>query len=75
MEKGSMKGQKFLIRKRHRNFREASGEKERNTRNMPNGLKISGGTLNTNRNKNCENYTIKDQEDIKENAKLESTWF
>ena len=38
-------------KKRHRNFGEVSRERKKNTRKMPNGLKISRGTLNTNRNK------------------------
>ena len=46
-----MKRQKFLIRKRHRNLGGVSREKEKNTGKMPNGLKISRGTLNTKRNK------------------------
>ena len=46
-----MKRQKFLIRKRHRNFELVSGEKEKKTRKMQNGLKISRGTLNTKGNK------------------------
>ena len=46
-----MKREKFLIRKRHRNFGEVSGEKKNNTGKMPNGLKISRGTLNTKRSK------------------------
>ena len=41
---------KFLTRKRHKNFGRVSGEKE-NTRKMSNNLKISRGTLNTKRNK------------------------
>ena len=36
--------------KRHRNFWGVSGDKEKNTRRMPNGLKFSRGTLNTKRN-------------------------
>ena len=46
-----MKRQKFLIGKRHRNFGGVSGEKEKNTGEMPIDLKISRGTLNTKRNK------------------------
>ena len=41
---------------------------------MPNGCKISRETLNTERRRS-RNYTRKDYEDIKENAKLESAWF
>ena len=36
-----MKQQNFMIRKRHMNFGRVSGEKEKNTGKMPNGLKIS----------------------------------
>ena len=46
-----MKRQKFLIRKKHRKFRGVSGEKKKNTRKMPNGLKTSRGTLNREKNK------------------------
>ena len=46
-----MKRQKFLIRKKHRNFGLVSGEKEKKTRKMQNGLKNSRGTLFTKRNK------------------------
>ena len=46
-----MKRKKFLIRKRHMNFGRVSGEKEKNARKIPNGLKISRGNLNTIRNK------------------------
>ena len=42
---------KFLTRKRHKNFGGVSGEKEKNTGKMSNGLQISGGALNTKRNK------------------------
>ena len=46
-----MERQKFLIRKRHKNFGGISGEKEKNAGKMPNDLKISRGTLNTKMNK------------------------
>ena len=42
---------KFLIRKRNINFGGVSGEKEKNTGKMRNGLIISRGTLNTKRNR------------------------
>ena len=51
MHKGTMKRKKFLIRKRQKNFREVSGEKEKKTGKIPNGLKISRGTLNTKKHK------------------------
>ena len=51
MEEGAIKGQKFLIRKGHRNFERVSVENEKNTRKMPNGLETLGGTLNKKRNK------------------------
>ena len=38
-----MKQQKLLMRKRYKNFWGVSGEKEKNTGNMRNGLKISRG--------------------------------
>ena len=49
-----MTQQKFRIRKRYRNFWGVSGEKENNNRKIPNGLKISRGTLNTKRKKEVE---------------------
>ena len=47
-----MKQQKFLIRKRHKNVRRVSGEKEKNTRKTPNNSQTSRGTLNTKGKKN-----------------------
>ena len=46
-----MKRQKFLIRKRHRNFGEISGEKEKKTGDVLRDLKTSRGTLDTKRKK------------------------
>ena len=51
VEEGTMKQLKFLIRMRQRNFGRVSGEKEKNAGKMPNGLKISRGSLNAKRNK------------------------
>ena len=51
MEEGTIKGHKFMIRKRHRNFEGVSEENEKNIRKIPNGLESLRGTLNTKRNK------------------------
>ena len=48
---GTMKQQKFLIKKRHKNFGGISEEKVKNIRKMQNDFKISRGTWNTKRNK------------------------
>ena len=50
MKERIIKRHKFLIRKKHRNFRRVFGGKK-NTGKILNGLKISRGTLNTKRNK------------------------
>ena len=51
MKERNIKRHKFLIRKKHRNFRGLFGEKKKNTGKILNGLEVSRGTLNTKRNK------------------------